>query len=250
MRQCWTLYTLLPLCLAGGSAAFQSNDDDHDEEFGSAPTYTADFGLERCKKLVPKGNRYFPLHPGDVRHYMGIDDGKVIELEITVQDKTKTIEFMLNGELITAKTRVLKEREWENGELIEISKNFFAKCKDTDDVFYFGEDVDIYEDGEVVSHDGEWRAGQDGAIPGLIMPATFLLGSRYFQEQGPGAMDQARHVKMGLTFTVPAGTFTNCIKIRETTPLEPGSESVKIYAPVVGLIYDDGLELMSYTINP
>ena len=40
----------------------------------------------------------------------------------------------------------------------------------------------IVEDGRIVSHEGAWRAGVDGAQPGLIMPGTFLLGSRYFQE--------------------------------------------------------------------
>jgi hypothetical protein len=37
---------------------------------------------------------------------------------------------------------------------VEISRNYFAMCKPTSNAIYFGEDVDIYEDGEIVSHEG------------------------------------------------------------------------------------------------
>lgn len=59
----------------------------------------------------------------------------------------------------------------EDGELTEISRNFFATCNRDNSVVYFGEEVNIYEDGEVVAHEGEWRAGDDDARPGIIMPA-------------------------------------------------------------------------------
>ena len=54
-------------------------------------------------------------------------------------------------------TRVVEEREYEDGKLVEISLNFFAMANETGDVFYFGEDVDDYADGEVVGHGGQWR---------------------------------------------------------------------------------------------
>ena len=73
--------------------------------------------------------------------------------------------------------RVIKEHESENGELIEISHNFYAISKKTNDVYYFGEEVDIYRDGKIVSHDGAWFSGRDGAIFGLIMPGTPLLAA-------------------------------------------------------------------------
>ena len=66
------------------------------------------------------------------------------------------------------------------------------------DVFYFGEDVDIFENG-TISHDGAWLAGVDDALPGLLMPGTFLLGARYFQEVASGvALDRSENVEMGL----------------------------------------------------
>jgi hypothetical protein len=82
------------------------------------------------------------------------------------------------------------------------------------------------------------------------MPSVFTLGSRYFQEFAPGvAMDRAKHVETGLVVDTPAGIFENCIRIVETTPLEPGSESTKIYAPGVGLIVDDVVELVEFELG-
>jgi hypothetical protein len=76
------------------------------------------------------------------------------------------------------------------------------------------------------------------------MPGRYLLGSRYFQELAPGvALDRAEHTAMGLTIATPAGTFRNCVEVIETSPLEPGHESLKRYCPGVGLVVDDGLVL-------
>ena len=77
-------------------------------------------------------------------------------------------------------------------------------------------DGDIYEDGKVVSHGGQWLAGKHKAEPGLIMPES-----------------------------APAGAFEDCIKVRETSPLEPGSESIKFYCPGIGLIADGDLVLQA-----
>ena len=96
-----------------------------------------------------------------------------------------------------------------------------------------------------MSHDGAWLAGRGGAKPGLIMPGTFLLGSRYFQEVAPGvALDRAEHTAQGFPVQTDAGNFKGCVEVTETTPLEPGSESVKVYCPGVGLVMDGDLELV------
>ena len=139
------------------------------------------------------------------------DDGELVRLKITVLNQTKKITFKTKeGESLTVYARVVEERESKGGKLVEVSRNFYARCTQTNDVFYFGEDVDIYdEDGVmIVSHDGAWLAGKNGALPGVIMPGRFLLGSRYFQELAPGvALDRAEHVKMG--FTVHAAGTTS-----------------------------------------
>ena len=41
-------------------------------------------------------------------------------------------------------------------------------------------------------------------------------------------------------------TFDRCVRVEETTPLEPGDKGEKIYAPGIGLIKDGALVLLSY----
>ena len=78
-----------------------------------------------------------------------------------------------------------------------MSRNYFAISRRTNSVYYFGEDVDIYKAGKVVSHEGSWISGLGGAHFGLFMPGTPLLHGRYYQELAPRvAMDRAELVSM------------------------------------------------------
>jgi hypothetical protein len=201
--------------------------------------FTTDFRIEDCTFSTTGRNAYFSLNPGDKL----ILEEKNVRLEITVLNETHDVTLPDIG---TITTRVVEELETENNVEFERSRNFFALCEQTNDVFYFGETV------EPASIGGAWEAGVDGAVPGIIMPARFLLGARYFQEQAPGvALDRAEHTKMGLTVADPkdpANPFTDCVEVTETTKLERG-KSIKRYCPGVGLVFDDGLELTGYTIQ-
>lgn len=212
----------------------------------SAPEYTTDFRLESRQFKASGGNAYFSLSPGKFWRYEGTEDGEEVELEIPVLPQTKLIAFKIKGQAKVVNTRVIEEREWIDEKLVEVSRNFFARDL-RGDVFYFGEDVDIYENGKIVSHDGAWRAGLKGALPGLIMPELFLVGARYHQEIATDvAMDRAEHTDMGFKVKTPAGEFSSCVKVVETSPLEPGAESVKLYAPGVGLVATDTLKLVEF----
>lgn len=202
--------------------------------------YTDTFFLEDCR-LGPRGvNNYFlPLKPGCYLLLEGEDDGEHVVLFVSVLPRTKKVAGVTCA--------IMQEMEWADGELVEISWNYVAICRHCHDVFYFGEDVDIYEDGEVVSHDGAWLAGVNGARPGLLMPGRPLVGSRYYQEIAPGvALDRAEHQDDKATILTPAATFENCLLVGETTPLEPDDLSLKGYARGVGLVQDDALKLVAY----
>lgn len=209
-------------------------------------SYTTDFRLGECVFQTTGTNPYFPLVVG---HRLLLESGDGSEtVEITVLDETELLSLPGLG---TVTTRVVQERETLNGEVIEISRNFFAVCGGRGDVVYFGEDVDIFNPDGSITHEGEWRAGQpddDGlAAPGVIMPGTFLLGARYFQELADGiALDRAEHTEMGLTMDTEAGTFTDCVRVVETSPLERKSESIKVYCPGVGLVMDSDVQLVEY----
>jgi hypothetical protein len=194
----------------------------------------------RQEPLLPTGrNRFFVLEPGYQRVFQGKEDGKTVDLVITVLSETKQVAGV--------QTRIVEERESVNGVLAEVSRNYFAIGGQSRNVYYFGEDVDMYKNGKVTTHDGSWLAGVNGAKHGIAMPAENKIGDRYFQEQAPrAAMDRGETVSLAETVTTPAGTFTNCLRVKETTPLEPTNVEYKYYAPEVGLVQDGTLKLVRH----
>ena len=208
---------------------------------GQTVIFTSQFPSEDCHFSTFGGHPYFILNPGHQLILKGQEDGEEKVLTITALDETKEITLFANGSTRKILARVIEERETTDGELAEISRNWYARCVETGDVYYFGEAVDNYEDGMVVNHDGSWEAGVNGALPGILMPGTFMLGARYTQEVALGAaLDQAENSGIGLTITNSAGKFENCIQVTEYDGLEPTSDpSIKKYAPGVGLISDD-----------
>ena len=212
------------------------------------PAFTAEFPIASCVFNTLGGNPYFKLVPGRQLYLTNercVADGQCEEfkeLRVTVLNETRRIPIEVNGQLRTIKARVVEEYETEDGEPVELSRNFYADCAPGADVYYFGEDV---WDGDGNPSPDAWLAGQNGNRPGVIMPGgAFLLGSRYFQEIAPGiALDRAEHAAAGVLIDTPAGVFENCVEITETTPLEPGSESHKAYCPGIGMVQDGSLEL-------
>ena len=93
-------------------------------------------------------------------------------------------------------------------------------------------------------------SGVDGAKFGLMMSGRPTAGARYYQEVAPkGAMDRAAAVSIAETAKVPAGTFKECVRVRETTPLEPGAAEYKVHAPGIDLVQDGDLQLVRYGRN-
>lgn len=196
-------------------------------------TWTSVFRLEGDQLVSTGRNPYFILEPG----YRLELAGGSRQLVITVLDETPVVS--------NVETRVVEERESENGELVEVSRNFFAISQRTNSVFYFGEAVDKYKDGKITGHEGSWTAGYNNARFGLMMPGMPLLLARYYQEISLGvAQDRAEIVGVSEDVTTPAGEFQRVLKVRETTPLVPAQREYKYYAWGVGLIQDGDLRLV------
>ena len=88
----------------------------------------------------------------------------------------------------------------------------------------------------VVVRDVVRRGGVAGAEPGILMPAHPLPGEPYRQQYRLGvAEDFARVVAIGESVSVPAGSFSDCVRTEEWSALEPGTDE-KWYAPGVGLV--------------
>jgi hypothetical protein len=199
------------------------------------PSWRHQFGLSNCSLASAGRNPYLVLEPG----YQLILEGGSEKLAITVLRQTKDVAGVT--------TRVVEEREWKDGELIEVSRNFFAICPATEDVFYFGEEVDDIDEGEVVGHAGAWLAGEKGARAGLIMPGDPKVGMKYYQEVAPDvALDRAEIVSVDETVDTPAGTFSDCVRTEEGTALDTSEREAKSYAPGIGLIQEEDLLLTRY----
>lgn len=174
------------------------------------------------------GNAYFPLVVNRIMIFEGSEEGEAIRVEERVTDSLKVIQGIT--------CRVVSAREYENGSLIEDTYDWYAQDRDGN-VWYFGEDTHEIENGVPVSSAGSWESGVDGALGGILMLAHPIAGMWYRQEFYEGeAEDVAQVLGIGESLTVPYGTFANCLRTLEYSPLEPGVEENKIYAPGVGIL--------------
>jgi hypothetical protein len=202
---------------------------------GKKSDWQDEFALSSCNLVTTGRNPYFVLEPG----FQLVLEGDDTKIQITVLNETKTIDGV--------NTRVVEEREWKEGKLHEVAKNYFAICEQTKDVFYFGEDVDYYENGKVVKHDGSWLAGTNGNRAGLMMPGTPKLKMKYYQEIAPGvAMDRAEIESLTETCKTPAGTFSGCMKVKEGSALNLLETEYKYHAPGIGLVRDADVRLVKH----
>ena len=186
------------------------------------------FDVDKSDLTAHGAGKYIILQPGRRAQYAS-KDGTLV---ITVLPETKTVDGV--------QTAVVEERETEKGKLKEVSRNFFALNRKTGDVYYFGEEVDIYKNGKIVDHEGAWLSGVNGARFGLLIPGQPKVGQKFYAEVAPKvAMDRCTVKGVDEKLVTPLlGTFTGCLKMDETTPLEKGT-SHKVYAPNIGLVQDD-----------
>jgi len=175
-------------------------------------------------------NLFFPLEPGTTYVFEGETEDGLERVEVEITDQTRVV--------MGVTCVVVHAREYLDGELVEDTFDWFAQDLDGN-VWYFGEDSKELENGVVVSTEGSWEAGVDGALPGIIMLAAPWIGVTYEQEYAPGvAEDMATVVGLSDTATTPFGTFTGCVKTEDFTPLEPGVMEEKFYAPGIGVVLE------------
>src|SRR5215471_5462452 len=134
----------------------------------SGDAWVSEFRVDPGDLTTTGRNSYFILEPGYKSEFQ---DGKG-KLVITVLNETRIVSGV--------ETRIVEERESNDGKLVEVSRNYFAISKRTSDVYYFGEDVDIYKDGKIANHEGAWLAGVNGAKFGLAMPGNPVIKSKYY----------------------------------------------------------------------
>jgi uncharacterized membrane protein YkoI/uncharacterized Fe-S cluster protein YjdI len=198
-----------------------------------AGQWRSEFKVDKKNLGTAGSNPYFILEPGYKLHFVG----GATRMTMTVLPETK----MVDG----VETRVVVDREEVNGKPTEITRDYYAIDKVTGDVYYFGEDVDVYKGGKIVSHEGAWLSGVDGAKFGLMIPGKPIAGDRFFQERAPKqkAMDRSEVVSTSEKMTTPAGAYEKCLHAIDSSAVEKGTAH-KWYAPGVGLVKDGKLALV------
>jgi hypothetical protein len=230
-----------------GSNAAAASEPSQSERLpqGSEPVT-----LDPAEFTTKIDNRYWPMKPGSTWVYRETDmTGESQDVVITITNETKMI---ANG----IKARVLHDTVSKDGVAVEITDDWFAQ-DDDGNVWYLGEYVNNYENGEVVNHEGSFEAGVDGAQAGIAMPANPRPGMSYRQEYYEGvAEDKAAVVTVGQEqVEVPFGYYTKgVVMTRDVVPTEPKVQELKFFVPGIGPVlsmHTDGLggrsTLVSYT---
>jgi hypothetical protein len=177
-------------------------------------------------------NPYFPLRPGTTFHYTGETDGipSTDDMEVTRQKKV----------ILGVRCTVVHDRVSTDGILSEDTLDWYAQ--DTGgNVWYFGEDTkELDSNGHVISTEGSWLAGVNGAQQGIIMEAHPRVGDQYQQEFAVRvAQDMAQVLGLNKSACVMYGCFDDLLLTKEWTPLEKGVTEHKSYARDVGIILED-----------
>ena len=194
-------------------------------------------------------NPFFPLPAGATWSYSGESDEGTETIVIEVLDETRDV----NGVAAT----VFWDRVYLDGVLVEDTRDWFAQDSDGN-VWYLGEESYEMNGPDTLNSEGSWEWGTDGALPGIIMWAdpSAHVGEDYRQEFYEGeAEDWGRVVALDQTVTVPAGTFTGCIRTDDWNALEGGRAETlenKFYCPGVGTVLeqeeDTEIELVEYDL--
>ena len=193
-------------------------------------------------------NPVFPLKPGTKYKLRSKTSDGVGYETLTVTNDTQKIAGVT--------TTVIKDITRLDGKLEEKTTDWYAQDKQGN-VWYFGEDTATYKNGKVDSTAGTWKAGVNGAKPGIIMNANPQLTDSYRQEYLKGeAEDMYWVIAKNQTIKVPDGTFHNAVLTMEWTPLEPKVVSEKYYVPGIGIVAErnlsgglENIELLQVTHN-
>ncbi len=174
-------------------------------------------------------NPWFPLRPGTTLVYRGTKDGEPAVEYFTASRQTERIAGV--------PCRVVLDRLYLSGHLAETTRDYYTQDRHGT-VWYYGEDTaELDEHGNLVSTEGTWRAGVDGARPGVFMPARPRVGDSYRQEYYAGhAEDHFRILDLDASVTVPYRHFRHAMMTEEWTPLEPGVLDHKYYVRGIGTV--------------
>jgi hypothetical protein len=214
-------------------------------ESGAGPGWPATLSPSDFVRTVD--NPYFPLKPGSKWRYVGNKEGTRMVDRLHVTDRTKTI--------LGVKTTVVHDVVLMHGRPEEVTNDFYAQDRHGN-VWYFGEATkELDRHGHIVSTEGSFKAGVDGARAGLYIPGHPKVGDTARQEFYVGqAEDHFKVLDLKAHVSVPFVTTNKALRTKEWTPLEPNVVDNKYYVRGVGTVREiavkgpvERLELVSFT---
>jgi len=211
-------------------AACTSNQQAHPNDPNATSSRSATSSASPAARFSASvTNKWFPLQPGSTRTYTGVKDGEPSKDVFVVQRRTQTI----NG----VPCVVVSDQLYLSGELAERTTDYYTQDQ-AGNVWYFGEDTaELDSAGNVTSTEGSWRAGKDGAQPGIYIDAHPQVGHGDRQEFYRGhAEDHYQVISLSSPVTVPYRSFANSLVTKEWTPLEPGVLDHKYYVAGIGVV--------------
>jgi len=222
----------ITMLLSTGAAIAMLGTGCGSDEQAALPQGSESVKLDPAEFTTEIDNRYWPMTRGTTWVYRETDaEGNAQRVVVTVTDETKDV--------MGIETRVVHDLVTEDGEPIEDTYDWYAQDADGN-LWYFGEDTKEFENGEVVSTEGSWQAGVDGAQPGVVVPGAPEVGMTYRQEYYAGeAEDAAAVLSLDERVEAPYGSYEDVLLTKDFTPLDPEILEYKFYArgagPVVAL---------------
>jgi hypothetical protein len=216
------------LSLAGGaiglSTALAGDDDDDDD----LPTFTNPLNID---------NEFLPLSQFTTCELAGEEAGAERRAVKTRLDRTET--FTVGDQ--TVQVVIIEDRAYEDGELVEVALDYYAQ-DDEGTVHYFGEDVDNYEGGVVVNHDGSFHYGRDTDVLGVAMPDDPEEDDKWVFEDVPDVTKETNKVSDDdEELEIDDVEYEDVLDVKGK--VQPDDEvEHKFYAPGIGLIREEGEE--------
>ena len=188
----------------------------------------------------PVPNLWFPLSGGLTWNYFSAGNGRD-----KPEERVLTRVMGPGPVLLGIPTVAVRDEAREETRLVEVAIDYYA-TDNTGNLWYFGEDVTNYEFDDAgaptgTNHNGSWRAGTNGALPGILLAAQPVAGDPVFQEYAAQdkALDFGTVMATGLKLDGPSGPFTDVVQQFAGSMLEPKLRELKYFAKGVGLVREE-----------
>lgn len=175
-------------------------------------------------------NPYWPMRPGTSWQFVESNADETQRITVRVTRRTTVIEGI--------RARVVRDVVRSGGAVVEDTRDWYAQDSGGN-IWYLGEATKEYENGKVVSTEGSWRHGRNGAQAGIVVPAGAHAGCGYREEYLEGeAEDQALILSRRESIKSPTGFHRHVLHTANSTPLQPDILENKFYARGVGPILE------------